>query len=311
MIKKIILGTVLVLVIVFLYQSRNYVNVGTYFSKVSNSAAAFFAVGIDVGDLVRRYSLVAYKGKIKILIVPGHEPDFGGAEYKDLKERDLNLALSEKLKNILAKNPKFEIITTRDTNGWNPALASYVNNNKKEIQAWSNSAKKEMSRLVRNGQIASLAGQLGRRSVPANSALWLYGINKWTSDNKVDIAIHLHFNDNPKYKGEPNYKGFSIYVPEKQYSNALSSKILAQDLMAEIAKINEKSNMPLEDGTIIEDQELIALGSHNTADSLSVLVEYAYIYEKFMQKPEVRNAFIDQAASSTAVAVNNFFESRI
>ena len=302
---------IIVLAIVFLYQSKNHVNVGTYFNKISNSAAAFFAVGIDVGDLVRRYSLVAYKGKIKILLVPGHEPNFGGAEYKNLKERDLDLALSEKLKNILAQNPKFEIITTRDANGWNPVLASYVNNNKKEIQAWSNSAKKEMSRLVRNGQLASLAGQLGRRNAPANSALWLYGINKWASDNKVDIAIHLHFNDNPKYKGEPNYKGFSIYVPEKQYSNALSSKILAQDLLAEISKIKEKSNMPLEDGTIIEDQELIALGSHNTADSLSVLVEYAYIYEKFMQKAETRDAFIDQAVSSTAVAVNNFFESRI
>ena len=61
---------------------------------------------------------------------------------------------------------------------------------------------------------------------------------------------------------------------------------------------------------MIEDQELIAIGRYNTSDSLSALIEYAYIYEPFMQDKEKRDDFINEAASSTAKAVNNFFESR-
>jgi N-acetylmuramoyl-L-alanine amidase len=276
-----------------------------------NSAAAFFSMGISINDLISKYSDTEKNGKIKILLVPGHEPSFGGAEYKDLLERDLNLALSEKIKNILSINNKFEIITSRNTNGWNPELEKYVNNNKNEILVWINNMKSSMSKLVNNGKINVVNAEMGHSIAPLNSAIFLYGINKWAGENKIDIAIHLHFNDNPKYKGKPNYEGFSIYVPEKQYSNGTSSKILAKDLFDEISKIQKVSTMPEENVGIIEDQELIALGRYNTSDSLSVIIEYAYIYENFMQNKKLRNDFIEKSASSTANAINKFFESRI
>lgn len=307
--NKIISGIILLLVIITLYSSENYVN--QYIQKISKYSAAFFSMGITVKDLVKKYDSPKSNHKIKILIVPGHEPDFGGAEYKNLKERDLNLILSENIKNILEKNKKFEIITSRDNNGWNPKIENYVENNRDNILYWINNAKKEMLNLVNSGKITVVNAKMGHVTAPLNSAILLYGINKWAGENKVDIAIHLHFNDNPKYKGKPNYEGFSIYVPEKQYSNGTSSKILAKDLMDEISKIQKVSTMKEESDGIIEDQELISLGSYNTSDSLSILIEYAYIYEDFMQSTSTRNNFINTAASSTAKAIENFFESRI
>ncbi|MDD4804768.1 MAG: N-acetylmuramoyl-L-alanine amidase [Candidatus Pacebacteria bacterium] len=307
--NKIILGTLLVIILITLYNSENYVD--QYIQKISNYSATFFSMGITVKDLVKRYDSPKSDHKIKILIVPGHEPNFGGAEYRNLKERDLNLILSEKIKKNLEKNRKFEIITSRDTNGWNPKIESYIENNKDNILYWINNAKKEMLNLVNNGKITVVNAKMGHSIAPQNSAILLYGINKWAGENKIDITIHLHFNDNPKYKGKPNYEGFSIYVPEKQYSNGTSSNILAKDLMDEISKIQKVSTMIEESNGIIEDQELIALGSYNTSDSLSILIEYAYIYENFMQSTSTRNSFIDTAASSTAKAIENFFESRI
>lgn len=307
--NKIILGTLSILILITLYNSENYVD--QYIQKISNYSAAFFSMGITVKDLVKRYDSPKSDHKIKILIVPGHEPDFGGAEYKNLKERDLNLTLSEEIKKELEKNKKFEIITSRDNNGWNPKIENYIEDNRDNILYWVNNAKKEMLNLVNNGKVTVVNAKMGHGTAPLNSAILLYGINKWAGENKVDITIHLHFNDNPKYKGKPTYEGFSIYVPEKQYSNGTSSKILAKDLMDEISKIQKVSTMKEESNGIIEDQELIALGSYNTSDSLSILIEYAYIYENFMQSTSTRNSFINTAASSTAKAIENFFESRI
>jgi N-acetylmuramoyl-L-alanine amidase len=310
MMKKILIsGLVVLLCVVFFYSTRN--SITPYLWKIKNQAAAFFSMGISVKDLVEKYKSNEDHKKIKILLVPGHEPNFGGSEYGMLKERDLNLLISEKIKGILGENKKFEIITSRNFNGWNSDLEKYVNSNRDGILSWVKSMKDEMFKLVDSGKFNIVNAKMGHSTAPLNSAVFLYGINKWSADNKIDIAIHLHFNDNPKYKGKPNYEGFSIYVPEKQYSNSTSSKILANDLKDEISKVQKVSTMKEESAGVIEDQELIALGSYNTSDSLSVLIEYAYIYEDFMQNPVLRNNFIERAAFFTSQAVEEFFESRI
>ncbi len=306
--NKIIIGIFIVICLGFLYGSKNIIVSSFY--KANNLAAAFFSIGVSVKDLVFKYDQAKPGGKIKILIVPGHEPRDGGARYKNLKERTLNLQLGEKLKNILAQNPRFEVVMSRDENGWNPELKSYVDNNKKEIDAWVKDRKKEMLGLVDDGKFTIVEAEMGHATAAPEAATFLFGINKWASENGVDVTLHLHFNDNPKYKDKPNYEGFSIYVPEKQYSNSISSKILAKDILIEMLKIQKISTMKKESGGIIEDQELIALGRYNTADSLSVLTEYSYIYEDFMQSTTTRDIFIDKAASSTAQALENFFESR-
>jgi len=308
--NKIILWSVIIIALFSLYNSRNFIN--PIIQKASQQiAAAFFSIGIEVKDLVNRYANGKETEKIKILIVAGHEPYFGGAEYGNLKERDLNLQLAEILSKKLALNKKFEVILARDSAGWNSNIEKYIRSNTIEILSWSDKMKAEMRSLVRDGKITMINPQVGHNTAPTSSRIFLYGINKWASVNKMDIAIHIHFNDNPKYKGKPNYEGFSIYVPEKQYSNSTSSKILAQDMKNEISKIQQISNLPGESTGVIEDQELIALGSFNTSDSLSILIEYAYIYENFMQNSITRDIFIEKGASSTAKALEYFFESRV
>ena len=307
--NKIISGVLLILLVIFLYNSKYCIY--QYVKQVNNYSAAFFSIGISIDDLLHKYSDTTKNEKIKILLVPGHEPDFGGAEYKNLVERDLNLILSEKIKTILEKNHKFDVISTRYDNGWNFKLQKYITDNKSSIQSWIKTMKNEMMRLVNDGKIMKVNSKMGHTIVSTNTAINLYGINKWADDEKIDMTINIHFNDNPKYKGKPNYEGFTIYIPEKQYSNSSSSEILAKDLFNEISKIEKPSTMPEENTGIVEDQELIALGSYNTVNSLSVLVEYAYIYENVMQSTTTRDDFMDEAASSTAAAINKFFESRI
>ncbi len=308
--KRSVLATLLVLISIFSYWAATSYTF-SYVGKTNNVSAAFFALGISVKSLVERYSIAPQNGKIKILIVAGHEPNEGGTVYKNLKERDLNLQLADELKNKLSQNQRFQVVMARDDFGWNPDLENYVNNNELEIMSWVSDMKNQMSQLVNNGQIKLINPEVYHAKAATSAALFLYGINKWASDNKFDITIHIHFNDNPKYKGKPTYKGFAIYVPESQYSNSTSSKVLAQNLFDEIFKIQYTSTMPGEDLGIVPEQDLIAIGRYNTSDTLSVLIEYAYIYEKFMQDKTRRDLFINKAASSTAKAINDFFESRL
>ncbi len=308
--KRNVLAGLLILISIFSFLASTSFAL-SYIGKTNNFSAAFFALGISVKDLILKYTEAPQNGKIKILIVPGHEPNDGGAVYKNLIERDLNLKLAIKLKNYLSANPRFEIILARDENGWNPGLEKYVDNNEAAISSWIDSMKNQMYRLVNNGKIKSISPTVYHAEANPHATLFLYGINKWANDNKFDITIHVHFNDNPKYKGKPSYYGFTIYVPESQYSNSTSSKVLAENLFDEIYKIQYVSTMPGEDAGIVPEQDLIAIGRYNTSDTLSVLIEYAYIYEKFMRNKTKRNLFIDKAASSTAKAVNDFFQSRL
>lgn len=306
--KIILLSLLVILLVMFLYKSTDFKD--SKIGSAGNSlAAAFFSTGIEVKDLVKRYASRSRNEKIKILIVAGHEPNYGGAEFGTLKERDLNFQLAKSLKQDLEKNPKFEVVMARDDLGWDQELRHYVLNNTLDIISWSNSMKAEMANLVKQGRITVVNPKMGHMNAPVSSVVFLYGINRWSSLNKIDIAIHIHFNDNPKYNGQPNYEGFSIYVPEKQYSNSTSSKVLANDLMKQISKVQNVSTLPTESIGVIEDQELIALGSYNTADSLSVLIEYGYIYESALQNKMTRDIFIEKTAKATSEAILHFFES--
>ncbi|MCX6713806.1 MAG: N-acetylmuramoyl-L-alanine amidase [Candidatus Vogelbacteria bacterium] len=268
---------------------------------------SFLSINIKTKNLATGNTQKQNNEKIKILIYPGHEPEYGGAEFNKIKERDLNLLLSEKIKNVLVSNPKFEVTMVRDSVGWNPVIKNYVSDNKEEIKTWVEAKKAEMYRLVDEGKFTLVSAEMGHRATPIDPAIFMYGVNKWAGENKIKATIHIHFNNNPKYKGQPNFAGFVIYTPEKQYANASSSKILADSIATEIAKIQKVSTMPAESGGVVEDQELIALGSYNTSSFPVVLAEYAYIYEPLMTKEDTRNIFIDQAASSTAQALENFF----
>lgn len=270
-------------------------------------AAAFFAQGKTVKEVVLKYDNAPKQNKVKILLVPGHEPDFGGAEYNGIIERDLNVALVNKIAELLKSNEKFEIIIARDFDNWNPDLKKYFDENLPAIEKWRNAQEGEMLSLVSQGKI-ELVNSVTHNTAPKGPALRLYGINKWANENKIDVTLHVHFNDNPKIKGKPKFSGFSIYAPEKQYSNATSSMEFANSLLKGLLSVNNISTMEQESLGVVEDQDLIAIGRYNTADSLVALVEYSYIYESKLKTKTLRNTFMDKMASTTASSLIDFFE---
>src|SRR6185436_8364106 len=136
-------------------------------------------------------------------------------------------------------------------------------------------------RLLGNGTVSKVKDGVIHNSAPPNVALRLFGINKWVNENKVDLAIHVHFNDYPRRNrsiaGE--YSGFSIYVPEKQYVNSTTTLAIADSVFNRLDKYNPVSDFPKEDDGIVEEQELIAIGANDTLSAPSMLIEYGYIYE--------------------------------
>jgi hypothetical protein len=142
-------------------------------------------------------------------------------------------------------------------------------------------------------------------------ALRLYGINKWENENNVDIAIHVHINDNPRRNptGPGIYSGFTMYVPEKEYTNSPTTKAVAETIFKRLAKYNPVSDLPIEDNGIVEEGDLIAIGAHNTANAASMLIEYGYIYEPQFQDKTVRLETLKDMAFQTYLGLQDFFGS--
>ena len=143
-----------------------------------------------------------------------------------------------------------------------------------------------------------------------NASQALYGVNKWANDNNIDIVLHLHLNDYPqrKYDMPGKYKGFSIYVPDRQFPNGEASIEIAKSIKEELAKIAPASNFPKEKEIIIEDQQLIAIGSNASRKGVSILLEYGYIYEPQFYDKEIRSFALREMAEATARGLKDFFD---
>lgn len=247
--------------------------------------------------------------KAHILIVPGHEPDKGGTEFKGVYERDLVVDIADHLGTLLSQNPRFDVMVARTRTIWHPTLARYFTTNVQAITAFKEEKMARMQSFIAEGSVALLANQVYHNHASDEAALHLYGINKWSNEKKYDIVIHLHLND---YAGRRanrvgKYDGFSLYVPDHQYSNAEASKALGDAIAVRLNAYHATSTLPKEDGGVAEDQELIAIGSNNTANSAAVLIEYGYIYEPQFQHAETRPLAIADYAYQTYLGIQDFF----
>ena len=165
-----------------------------------------------------------------------------------------------------------------------------------------------MKEYLSTGKVASNV-IVGHNIAPSEVAIRLYGINKWANERAYDLVIHIHFNDVVRAnRSKPGaYTGFSIYIPEKQFSNAKSSRAIGEAVRKRLAESYAPSTLPLEKGGLIEDQELIAIGSNNSLDGAGLLVEYAYIYEPMLQKSTTRAVAIKDMAAKTHQGIQDFF----
>lgn len=218
--------------------------------------------------------------KAKVLIVPGHDEKYYGAKYKEITEEKENLKIANLLHLKLEKESRVEVVVLRDENGYIAEFEEYFTGNQNEIEKFRSDHKQKTKSLIAQNDFVSNQ-KVKHNFAPAEMSLRLYAINKWATENDFDFVIHVHLNDYPgrKTNSVGKYKGFSIYVPERQLPNHDESLKLAEAVRMKLQNILAKSNFPQETENIIEDQDLIAVGANHTLEIPSILIEYGYIYE--------------------------------
>lgn len=272
-----------------------------------------FEESVSASDVRQAYVDAGVGGeKVRILVVPGHEPTYGGAVYQGVYEREINVEIADKLAQLLRQNPRYDVIVARTNQDWNEDLADYFDDEMRDIKKFVTAQKKLMAKLERKGdvEIRGDEDRVDHAAAPDDVALRLYGINRWANENDVDLVLSIHTNDAPDH-GEDSpsaYSGFAVYVPDSQYGNAAASRPIAESVAARIAMMNATSTLPVENAGVVEDQELIAIGAYGTLRVPSVLVEYSYITEPKFTHPEVRKTVTDDFAYETYLGLQDFFK---
>lgn len=247
--------------------------------------------------------------KIKILIVPGHDREYSGTRFRDISEFDLNLELSQTLAAFLQQNPLFDITVTQNWNGYHPAFAAFFEKNREAIVTFLRGHQKT-AQVAKNAGLLETRQTVEHNFAPGDMAFKLYGINKWANETDMDVVIHVHFNDAPGRKRDRigEYGGFAIYIPERQFSNAKGSAAIGKTVFNRLSLRLAPSNLPKEQGGIVEDQDLIAIGSNNSLDAASLLIEYSYIYEPQLRQSATRSLALREMAWQTYLGITEFFE---
>ncbi len=275
--------------------------------KISNGMKRILFTLLFLGFFLPTFFVNA-TDPIKVLIVPGHDNKIWGSQYGKLKEADMNLALGMQIFNLLKKDKRFSVYITRDSNGYVSTFGNYFKDHEKDITLFKENARKIKKEAIQSGTFIEKVS-VPHVAVKSYMSNILYGINKWSDENKMDMVLHIHFNDYPRQyvwtKGK--YKGFTIYVPENQMANAKESRILAQNIFDKLAQKYVTSTYEKEIDGIVEDQSLIALGSNGTLlpTVRSVLIEYGYIY-RFGNRVERQKAY-DNMTKLTVAGIKNYF----
>jgi len=247
--------------------------------------------------------------KVRVLIVPGHEPSYGGAEFRNLKERDMTVELANDLYGYLNTDSHYVVFQTRDTKNWNVDFADYFKNNWDTIVAWQRAAIAETRHLISIGSTTRSTANIVHNTAAKDVAVRLFGITKWANDNSIDITVHIHFNDDSLHGANTpgTHSGFAIYVPDNQYGNSTTTKAVAESVYKKLSEYNPVSDLPAESAGIVNEQDLIAIGVDNTANSASMLIEYGYIYEPQFADPATRSLALKDLAYQTYLGLEDFF----
>ena len=250
------------------------------------------------------------KPQIRILIVPGHDNEFWGAEYGTRKEAEMNRVLASQIYTLLLQDKRFKVFITRNSAGYTKTFQDYFDQNKDAIVKFKTDAKAQMKQSVSSGDFI-VKKSVPHMSVNETIAERLYGIDKWVDENKIDAVIHVHFDDEGRmhYSDIGLYKGFTVYYPDTEMPNGTESEKLAKDIFNKLTTKYITSTYPKEAGGFMPDQTLIALGANETLnkDVKSVLIEYGYIYEKLFRKTAVRHQTYKKMADLTVKGIKNYF----
>lgn len=249
--------------------------------------------------------------RLKILLVPGHDNIDSGTEFNGVREADLTRKVARHLYEFLAGDGHFQVSSTRDfvTGEYESAFASYFKAQENEILSFRIQLQELIIKAIREGLFQTYAG-VGHNRVSSRIAQKLYGINKWANENGVDIVLHTHFNDHAgrRRTRAGNYFGFTVYVPEKQFSSAKSSVAVAESVFSQLKEHLAVSSLPGENQGITEDQDLIALGANGSLDAAVLLIEYGYIYEPQFTSSRLREDMMRELGYQTYLGLKKYFE---
>lgn len=282
------------------------------FSTSVHAASKSYEETISADDLATAYQEASSGGeKVRILIMPGHEPMYGGAEFMGYYEREFVVDIAERLKRELETDQNFEVLIARGNTGWNDTFSSYFDRRMRQIERFVEDHKKDYQKLVDRGRVKEPEHTAAHNSVSSDVAHRLYGVSKWSNENEVDLVLHLHLNDEA---GRPAtergiHSGAAIYIPESIYGNADASRAVAEPILERLLRTNAKSTFGPEQDGIIESRELIAVGAFNTSEAPSLLLEYGYLYEPRITGDGARDAVFADFAFQTAQGVKDFFGS--
>ena len=261
-------------------------------------------------ELRARYQNALVTGeRVRVLVVPGHEPGLGGTEYEGFYEREMVLEIAEKFAKTLSANPRFEVSTTRDAlQGWTPAFADYFDDEERNIEKFVKNQKKIFERKVRDGDVEERTEEVPHAKARDDIALRLYGINRWANENDIDLIVSLHINDTGGGEAlRTSTSGYAIYVPDREYGNSAASIPVAESIANRLSLISSTSTLPIENKGVVEDQSLIAIGAYDTLAAPSVLIEYGYITEEKFLHTETRRAVSTDFAFETYRGLLDFF----
>jgi N-acetylmuramoyl-L-alanine amidase len=248
---------------------------------------------------------------IKILIVPGHDGESQtGTYFKGIYERDLNLQLADDLYNLLENDGHFSVFITRDKNGYLPIFENYFKDQATSTRLFIEKYKQITDSAIANGTFKVQTDGIDHPVVANDYALRLYGTNKWADENNIDIVINIHFDDYPGRSADQVgvYSGFSIYAPESQLVNSEISQSVAKSVSVELSKVQSSSDYQPEHTSVVDDQDLIAIGANSTLNAAAILVEYGYIYESQIINKNIRSVIFPEYAYKTYLGVVKFLD---
>lgn len=266
-----------------------------------NSAASVnlaFEKSLSKKDLIKNYQ----KGKLKVLIVPGHDNEFSGASYGGYDEADFNIEFARYLTEVLSSDRDIDVVLARDlvTGFYSKDILDYLDNHRDGIFDFRVSKKSLMKGLLANGFIEDRSND--NHAFAKEEILHrLYGINKWSNENNIDLIIHVHFNDyaGRKWNQPGKYSGLAVYVSDDQYPNGAASIALGQAVFKSLNSIRPTSTSPFEVAGVVPGQELVATGANATLDAASILIEYGFMYEPEFQNAVDRETVFKEMAKKT------------
>ena len=270
------------------------------------SAALSFQESILSKDLINRYR----RGKLRVLVVPGHDNQYSGASYQGKREADFNIEFARYLVEALAADPKLEVMVARDllTGFYSAEIAELLDQDRDSVLSFKAAKKSLMNELLAGGLVEDRSTN-NHSFATSEISYRLYGINKWINDNDIDLVIHIHFNDYPGHKSGPGkYKGITVYTPDEQYPNGQAGIDVGVAVFEALNQIRPTSNNPLELTGVVPDQELIAIGSNASVNAAAILVEYGYIYEPEFQSPVEREKIFKAMAEKTYEGLVNYLD---